>query len=105
MEAVIEVGGKQLLVKEGDRIEVERIKMEGESVLLDKVLLVKKDDKVLVGEPYIEGAKVVAKSLGEKKGKKIIVFRKKAKTGYKKKRGHRQIYTLLKIEKISLEEN
>ncbi len=105
MEAIIETGGKQIVVREGEKLRVERIKSDSETVVFENVLLLKDKDKVIVGSPYIKGAKVFAKLLGEEKGKKIIVFRKKAKTGYKKKRGHRQIYSIIQIDKIKVEEN
>ena len=73
---------------------------EGNTVELDRVLLVADGDKVTVGMPTVEGAKVVATSQGEGKGKKIIVFRYKAKVRYSKKQGHRQLYTRLTIDKI-----
>lgn len=73
---------------------------EGNTVELDKVLLIADDDKVRVGTPTVEGAKVVATSQGEGKGKKIIVFKYKPKTRYSKKTGHRQLYTRLTIDKI-----
>ncbi len=73
---------------------------EGNTVELGKVLLIASDDKVTVGNPTLEGAKVLATSQGEGKGKKVIVFRYKSKTRYRKKTGHRQLYTRLAIDKI-----
>lgn len=101
MYAVIETGGKQYRVQEGDTIFIEKVNYsEGEKVDFDKILFVSKDDDVVVGKPYIEGAKVEGTVLEQGKGKKIIVFRYKAKKDYKKKQGHRQPYTKVKIEKI-----
>ena len=101
MSAVIETGGKQYRVQEGDTILIEKVNYsEGEKVDFDKILFVSKDDDVVVGKPYIEGAKVEGTVLEQGKGKKIIVFRYKAKKDYKKKQGHRQPYTKVKIEKI-----
>ena len=74
---------------------------EGNTVELDKVLLIANGDKVTVGTPTIDGAKVVATSQGEGKGKKIIVFKYKPKVRYRKKTGHRQLYTRLAIDKIT----
>ena len=68
---------------------------------LDRVLLVADDGKVKVGRPIVRGAKVIATSLGERKGKKVIVFKYKPKAHYQRKRGHRQIYTRLAIREIS----
>ncbi len=73
---------------------------EGNTVELDKVLLIGDDDRVAVGTPTIDGAKVIATSQGEGKAKKIIVFRYKPKVRYRKKTGHRQLYTRLAIDKI-----
>jgi len=73
---------------------------EGKTVELDRVLLVADGDKVRVGTPTVDGAKVVATSQGEGKGKKIIVFKYKPKVRYRKKTGHRQLYTRLVIDKI-----
>ena len=73
---------------------------EGNAVELDKVLFIADGDKVTVGMPTIDGAKVVATSQGEGKGKKIIVFKYKSKVRYRKKTGHRQLYTRLTIDKI-----
>jgi len=73
---------------------------EGDTVELDKVLLVADDDKIAVGTPTVDGAKVMATSQGDGKAKKIIVFRYKPKVRYRKKTGHRQLYTRLTIDKI-----
>ncbi len=73
---------------------------EGNTVDLDRVLLIADDDKVTVGTPTIDGAKVIATSQGEGKGKKIIVFKYKPKVRYRKKTGHRQLYTRLAIDRI-----
>ena len=73
---------------------------EGNTVELDRVLFIADGDKVTVGTPTIDGAKVVATSLGDGKGKKIIVFKYKPKVRYRKKTGHRQLYTRLAVDKI-----
>ncbi len=73
---------------------------EGNTVELDKVLLIADDDRITVGTPTVDGAKVIATSQGEGKSKKIIVFRYKAKVRYRKKTGHRQFYTRLVIDQI-----
>jgi len=73
---------------------------EGNTVELDKVLFIADGDKVTVGTPTIDGAKVMATSQGDGKGKKIIVFKYKPKVRYRKKTGHRQLYTRLAIDKI-----
>ncbi len=99
--AIIETGGKQYKVTPGQTIDVERLDVaEGKTVELERVLLVADGDKVRVGTPTVDGAKVVATSQGEGKGKKIIVFKYKPKVRYRKKTGHRQFYTRLVIDKI-----
>ena len=101
MFAVIQTGGKQYKVEEGNKIFVEKLPAKaGEEVVLDKVLLVGKNDKVSVGRPLVEGASVVAKVLNQKRAAKIIVFKKRSKKGYKKTAGHRQYITELEIKKI-----
>ena len=100
MFAIIKTGGKQYKVSEGDVIKVEKIEAEaGDKIEFDQVLIVAGDD-VKVGSPVVEGAKVSAEVLDQKKDKKIVIFKFKAKKNYRKKKGHRQPYTLVKIEKI-----
>ena len=99
--AIIETGGKQYKVNPGQTIDVGRLDVaEGKTVELDRVLLIGDIDRLVVGTPTIDGAKVVATSQGEGKGKKIIVFKYKSKVRYRKKTGHRQPYTRLVIDKI-----
>lgn len=99
--AVVETGGKQYRVAEGDTIFVEKLAVdEGQEVVLDRVLLVNKDGETKVGAPYVEGAKVVAQAVKQGKGRKIIVFKYKPKKNYRKKQGHRQPYTKLEIKAI-----
>jgi len=100
--AVIKTGGKQYIVRPGDRIKVEKIEGNiGDTVEIKEVLLVNKDGDLKIGTPFVEGAKVVASILEQGKAPKVIVFKKKAKKGYKRKRGHRQYYTLLEIKEIA----
>ena len=99
--AIIETGGKQYRVSEGQTIDVERLEVaQGSTVELDKVLLIGRDEKVTVGNPTVSGAKVVATAAGEVKGKKVIVFKYKPKIRYHKKTGHRQVYTRLTVNEI-----
>ncbi|WP_368488532.1 50S ribosomal protein L21 [Clostridium sp. BJN0013] len=101
MYAVVATGGKQYKVSEGDIIYVEKLEAEVDSTIeLDKVLMVNKDEGLVIGKPVVEGAKVKAKVLSQGKAKKIIVFKYKPKKDYRKKQGHRQPYTKLQIEKI-----
>ncbi len=103
MYAIIETGGKQYRVQEGQTIKVEKLsKPAGETVEIEKVLLVSDDDNVTVGTPYVEGAKVKAKVVETAKDKKVLVFKKKPRKGFKRLRGHRQLYTKLQIENISI---
>ena len=99
--AIIETGGKQYKVTSGQVVEVESLGVsEGSTVELDRVLLIGEGAQVTVGNPTIEGAKVLATSQGEDRAKKIIVFRYKNKTRHTKKTGHRQPFTRLTIDKI-----
>ncbi len=101
MYAVIATGGKQYTVKEGDVIRVEKLgAAAGETVTFDQVLFVN-NGAAVVGNPTVAGATVTASVVKEGKGKKIIVYKYKRKTGYHKKNGHRQLFTEVKIEKIN----
>ncbi|HHZ20774.1 MAG TPA: 50S ribosomal protein L21 [Firmicutes bacterium] len=101
MYAIVECGGKQYRVAPGETITVEKLPQAvGETVELDKVLLIGGGDKLVVGQPMVEGAKVTAKVVEQGKGKKILVFHYKPKKNIRKRYGHRQPYTRLKIEAI-----
>jgi len=102
MLAVIKTGGKQYIVKPGDKIEIERIKdkKEGDDIAFDEVLLVEKGNKVEIGTPLIKAVKVTGKIVKEFKDKKKIIFKYKSKTRYKVKTGHRQNLMKVEIEKI-----
>ncbi|OON99636.1 MAG: 50S ribosomal protein L21 [Epulopiscium sp. Nele67-Bin004] len=101
MYAIIETGGKQYKVEEGSVINVEKLhKAAGEEVVFDKVLAVSKDGSLSCGNPTVNGATVKAEVVAEGKSKKIIVFKYKAKKSYKKKQGHRQPFTKVKITTI-----
>ncbi len=102
MYAVIDACGRQYKVAEGDLVFVEKLEAnEGEKVTFDQVLLISDDGKVKVGTPTVKGAKVEATVVKQGKAKKIVVFKYKAKKNERKKQGHRQPYTQVKIEKIS----
>ncbi len=102
MYAVIETGGKQYKVQEGETVFVEKLAAEaGETVTIDKVLVVADGEDVKVGAPYVDGATVTASIVKNGKEKKIIVYKYKSKKGYHKKQGHRQPYTKLEIQKIN----
>ncbi|MFC0522464.1 50S ribosomal protein L21 [Pontibacillus salicampi] len=101
MYAIIEAGGKQLKVEEGQTIFVEKVEAaDGESVTFDKVLVVGGDD-AKVGTPFVDGASVTAKVEKQGRQKKTTVFKYKPKKNYKRKQGHRQPYTKLTVEKIN----
>ena len=101
MYAIIETGGKQYKVAEGDSIKIEKIDAEiGSSVTFDQVLAVN-NGELSIGCPTVEGATVSATVEKVGKGKKVIVYKYKSKTGYHKKNGHRQLFTEVKIDKIS----
>jgi large subunit ribosomal protein L21 len=99
--AIIRAGGKQLRVEPGQVVDVELIEAEADDqVDLTDVLLVSGDDGVKLGNPTVEGARVVARVVGETKGPKLIVFKYKPKTRYRRKTGHRQHFTRLAIQEI-----
>ena len=103
MYAVIEACGKQYKVTKGDVVFFEKLDVEeGKKVTFDKVVLLSNDGKVEVGAPYVKGIKVEGKVVAHGKGKKIIVFKYKAKKNYKRKQGHRQPYTKVEITAIKL---
>ena len=101
MYAIIETGSKQYKVTPGQTIAVEQLNIaEGNQVELDKVLLIADGEKITVGKPSIKGAKVLATTIGNRRQKKIIVFKYKPKVRYRRKIGHRQSYTQLNINEI-----
>ncbi len=106
MYAIFETGGKQYKVKEGDVIDVEKLSAqeEGADVLFDKVLIVRGDseNELKIGAPYVEGAKVKGKVEEHGKGDKVVIFKYKPKKNYRRKKGHRQPYSRVKIDKIEV---
>ena len=102
MYAIIKTGGKQYKVSEGDVITVEKLAAaEGDAVTFDEVLTVVNDGDVKVGTPVIAGAKVTGKVEAQGKGKKIRIFKYKAKSNYRKRQGHRQPYTKVEITAVN----
>ena len=100
MYAIIKTGGKQYVVEEGKVISIEKLDVEeGAEVTFDEVLLVSGDD-VKIGQPNVAGAKVTGKVLEQGKERKIRIFKYEAKSNYRRRQGHRQPFTKVKIEKI-----
>ena len=103
MHAIIETGGKQYKVTEGDTLFIEKLEAEaGQAITFDKVLAILDGDKATFGTPVVEGASVEGKIVKNGKGKKIRIFKYNAKKGYRKRQGHRQPYTKVEIGKISV---
>ncbi len=101
MYAIFETGGRQYRVSPGETIQVEKLNVPvGETITFDRVLLVADGENIRVGQPVVEGATIRAHVLGQRKYRKVIVFRYKPKQRYRRKKGHRQPYTLLRIEAI-----
>uniref|UniRef100_A0A7C3Z1N8 Large ribosomal subunit protein bL21 n=1 Tax=Desulfobacca acetoxidans TaxID=60893 RepID=A0A7C3Z1N8_9BACT len=101
MFAIVQTGGKQYRVSPGDILRVERLPgNRGDEVLLEQVLLVADGDAIQVGQPLVPGARVVSEILRQGKGKKVLVFKKKRRKNYRRRQGHRQLYTALEIKEI-----
>lgn len=99
--AIIQTGGKQYLVKPNDKLQIEKIEGNvGDSIKLSEVLMTADGDKVKLGKPTLAGSAVEAKIVRQGRGKKIVVFKYKAKSKYRRKQGHRQSYTEIQITKI-----
>ena len=110
--AIVQTGGKQYRVSKNDTIEVEKLvrvtglpsgKAAGKPVMLDEVLFYSDGKKVEIGKPYLKGVKVQCEVLGDVKGKKVVSFKYKRRKGYRRKVGHRQKLTMLKIQDITIE--
>lgn len=102
MLAIIKTGGKQYLVKPGDKIKVEKIEgEEGKEIVFSEVLLLEKNKKIEIGKPKVEKAQVSAKIVRQDKGKKLIIFKYKPKKRFQQKKGHRQLFTEVEIKEIS----
>jgi len=103
MYAVVEIAGKQFIVKKGDRIKSPQLEGEaGSEIEFENVLLTSDGDKVNVGNPLVKGAKVMASIIDYDRHDKVIIFKKKRRKGYRLKKGHRQGYTNLEIKDIIL---
>jgi large subunit ribosomal protein L21 len=103
MYVVFQTGGKQYRASEGDLVRVERLEGPiGGEVLIDKVLMVGSDQEVRVGTPYVANAQVLGRIVEQDKGPKIIIFKHKRRKGYRRKTGHRQPYTCVKVDRITV---
>ena len=100
MYAIVEIAGKQYKLSEGTIVEVDRLDPDLKEVIFDKVLLLVKDSEIRVGTPSVQGVTITAEVVGETKGEKLVVFKMKRKKTFRRRRGHRQKYTKLKIKKI-----
>ncbi len=104
MYAVIKIGGKQYKVAKDQIVVVEKLAAAtGDSLAFDQVLLVGEDEKTTLGAPYVAGASVIAEVVEQGRGDKIIVFKKKRRKNYRRKRGHRQYITVLRVTDIAAE--
>lgn len=103
MFAIVTIAGQQFKVEEGQELFVHQLEAtEGDSLTFDQVHLIDNDGKVSVGKPVVNKAKITATVLGRQKGDKVIVFKKKRRKGYQVKNGHRQRFTKIKIDNISI---
>jgi len=101
MYAVIQTGGKQYRVAPGDMLKIEKLDGNvGDSIAFDKVLLTSDGDNINLGKPFLEGTKVHGKIMRQAKDKKVIIFKYKRRKNYRKKQGHRQHFTQIKIGNI-----
>lgn len=103
MYAIIRTGGRQYRAEVGKTLDVERLPNEvDESFDIDDVLLIGDDDNTVIGQPQVDGAKVKVTVVEQGRGKKIIVFKYRQRTNYRRKRGHRQYYTRLRVDEITV---
>ena len=103
MYAVIQTGGKQYVVAPGEELKVEKLPGEvGETIAFDRVLLTSDGENVNLGKPYLKNTKVLGRITGHGRNRKIVVFKYKRRKGYRKKLGHRQNYTLVRVENIKM---
>ena len=103
MYAIVDIAGQQFKIEKDKQIYVHRLEgNEGDAVTFNKVMLIENDSNVNVGTPFVEGASVTAKIVSHLKGDKVIVFKKKRRKSYQKENGHRQFFSKILIEEISV---
>jgi large subunit ribosomal protein L21 len=103
MYAVVEIGGKQYKMSEGQKVKVERLNVEGKEVIFDKVLLIATENEIKVGKPNLDNVKITCEVLEkELKGEKIVIFKWKRRKNFKRRKGYRQKFTVLLVKKIQL---
>lgn len=101
MFAIVETGGKQYTVREGDQLKVEKISAEaGDEIALDKIVCLGENEDVQFGRPYVENAKVKCDVLEQARDRKVVVFKHKRRKDYRRTQGHRQCFTRLKVKAI-----
>jgi large subunit ribosomal protein L21 len=106
MYAIIETGGKQYRISEGTTVRLEKLLGgEGDGIRINEVLAVNDGTSTVIGSPYVSGAYIDGKIMSQGRAKKVLVFKYKRRKDYKKKNGHRQLYTELLVEKIHLEDS
>ena len=106
MYAVVETGGKQYRVQEGDLLKIEKIEgMPGEEILLDKILLVGSGESIRAGSPFLDDTRIRAEITAQRRHRKVTVFKFKRRKNYRKKQGHRQSYTGIRIKAIETKES
>jgi large subunit ribosomal protein L21 len=103
MYAIMETGGQQFAVQEGDKVRVPKLELEPKkNFTIEKILLIGGQEKPLIGAPYVQGAKIEAQVTDHGKSDKVVVFKFKKRVKYRRKKGHRQLYTEVLIKKINL---
>lgn len=101
MYVLVDIKGKQYKAQQGSLLRVDRLEgTEGDELEFDRVMLVSDGDKVTVGTPYVDGARIKTKLEGHERGKKVLVMKYKRRKGYRRRRGHRQNYSLVRVEEI-----
>jgi len=104
MYAIVSIGGKQYKVEEGLELRVEKLPIKGKKITLKEVLLISDNEKIEIGRPFVEKAKVICEILGGEKSEKIVIFKYRRRKNYRKKIGHRQTLSVLRVKEIRVGE-